>query len=115
MVGGWGASWGGVGRAELVPAPRTRAHPPAPRPYPQLEHGLRGGRLEPRDGPVGAVLECLVFSSRRLEKRLAGPVFYLLQALAGEGLRGWDRQGAGMWASLAGLPEPLSPKVSPQC
>ncbi|XP_059983964.1 gasdermin-D [Lagenorhynchus albirostris] len=47
-----------------------------------LEHGLRGGFLEPRDGPVGAVLECLVFSSRRLEKRLAGPVFYLLQALA---------------------------------
>ncbi|XP_022411152.1 gasdermin-D isoform X3 [Delphinapterus leucas] len=47
-----------------------------------LEHGLRGGLLEPRDGPVGAVLECLVFSSRRLEKRLAGPVFYLLQALA---------------------------------
>ncbi|XP_067568772.1 gasdermin-D isoform X1 [Pseudorca crassidens] len=47
-----------------------------------LEHGLRGGLLESRDGPVGAVLECLVFSSRRLEKRLAGPVFYLLQALA---------------------------------
>ncbi|XP_032465965.1 gasdermin-D isoform X2 [Phocoena sinus] len=47
-----------------------------------LEHGLRGGLLEPRDGPVGAVLECLVSSSRRLEKRLAGPVFYLLQALA---------------------------------
>ncbi|XP_068381795.1 gasdermin-D [Eschrichtius robustus] len=47
-----------------------------------LEHGLRGGLLEPRDGPVGAVLQCLVFSSRRLEEELAGPVFYLLQALA---------------------------------
>ncbi|XP_036686121.1 gasdermin-D isoform X3 [Balaenoptera musculus] len=47
-----------------------------------LEHGLRGGLLEPRDGPVGAVLQCLVSSSRRLEEELAGPVFYLLQALA---------------------------------
>nr|XP_058899323.1 gasdermin-D isoform X2 [Kogia breviceps] len=47
-----------------------------------LERGLRGGPLEPWDGPVGAVLECLVFSSRRLEEELAGPVFYLLQALA---------------------------------
>lgn len=116
--GGWvggGVGRGGAGRAgACAPPPRS---PAAPRPYPQLEHGLHGGLLEPRDGPVGAVLECLVSSSRRLEKRLAGPVFYLLQALAGEGLWGGDRQGAGMWASLAGLPEPpltqgLSPVLS---
>ena len=96
LGGACGASWGGRGGRSwcLRPAPRptpTPAHPPAPRPYPQLEHGLRGGLLEPRDGPVGAVLQCLVFSSRRLEEELAGPVFYLLQALAGEGLRGWGR------------------------
>ncbi|XP_057592833.1 gasdermin-D isoform X2 [Hippopotamus amphibius kiboko] len=47
-----------------------------------LESGLRGGLLEPQEGPVGAVLECLVLSSRRLEEELAGPFFYLLQALA---------------------------------
>uniref|UniRef100_A0A8C3WMK3 Gasdermin D n=1 Tax=Catagonus wagneri TaxID=51154 RepID=A0A8C3WMK3_9CETA len=47
-----------------------------------LEQGLCGGLLEPRDGPVAAILECLVLSCRRLEEELAGPIFYLAQALA---------------------------------
>ncbi|XP_055288261.1 gasdermin-D isoform X2 [Moschus berezovskii] len=38
--------------------------------------------VEPQDGLVGAILESLVLPSGRLEAELAGPVFYLLQALA---------------------------------
>ncbi|XP_043735623.1 gasdermin-D isoform X2 [Cervus elaphus] len=49
---------------------------------PQLEQGLCGGQVEPQDGPVGTILESLVLPSGRLEAELAGPVFYLLQALA---------------------------------
>ncbi|XP_044784353.1 gasdermin-D isoform X3 [Bubalus bubalis] len=48
----------------------------------ELEQGLCGGQVEPRDGPVGAILESLVLPSGQLETELAGPVFYLLQALA---------------------------------
>ncbi|XP_064332833.1 gasdermin-D isoform X1 [Camelus dromedarius] len=48
-----------------------------------LERGLCGGQVEPQDGPVGAILECLVLPSRQLEEELAGPVSYLLGALAG--------------------------------
>ncbi|XP_072805974.1 gasdermin-D isoform X3 [Vicugna pacos] len=47
-----------------------------------LERGLCGGQVEPQDGPVGAILECLVLPSRQLEEELAGPVSYLLGALA---------------------------------
>nr|XP_045377231.1 gasdermin-D isoform X5 [Camelus bactrianus] len=47
-----------------------------------LERGLCGGQGEPQDGPVGAILECLVLPSRQLEEELAGPVSYLLGALA---------------------------------
>uniref|UniRef100_A0A3Q1MQY1 Gasdermin D n=1 Tax=Bos taurus TaxID=9913 RepID=A0A3Q1MQY1_BOVIN len=47
-----------------------------------LEQGLCSGPVEPRDGPVGAILESLVLPSGQLETELAGPVFYLLQALA---------------------------------
>ncbi|XP_058421052.1 gasdermin-D isoform X2 [Diceros bicornis minor] len=46
-----------------------------------LEQGLCCGRVEPLDGPVGAVLECLVHSSRMLEKELACPISYLLGTL----------------------------------
>nr|XP_031546305.1 gasdermin-D [Vicugna pacos] len=48
----------------------------------ELERGLCGGQVEPQDGPVGAILECLVLPSRQLEEELAGPVSYLLGALA---------------------------------
>ncbi|XP_017914164.1 PREDICTED: gasdermin-D isoform X2 [Capra hircus] len=48
----------------------------------ELEQGLCGGQMEPRDGPVGAILESLVLPSGQLEMELADSVFYLLQALA---------------------------------
>lgn len=54
-------------------------------PCPQLEQGLCSGRAEPLHGPAGAVLECLVLQCGTLVEELAGPVFYLLGALAGEG------------------------------
>ena len=66
----------------------------------QLEQGLCGGQVEPRDGPVGAILESLVLPSGQLETELAGPVFYLLQALAGKGLGAG--QGKGKDASSSG-------------
>ncbi|KAB0363780.1 hypothetical protein FD754_007936 [Muntiacus muntjak] len=47
-----------------------------------LEQGLYGGKVEPQEGPVGTILESLVLPSGRLEAELAGPVLYLLQALA---------------------------------
>lgn len=47
-----------------------------------LEQGLCGGQMEPRDGPVGAILESLVLPSGQLEMELTDSVFYLLQALA---------------------------------
>ncbi|XP_017525086.2 gasdermin-D isoform X1 [Manis javanica] len=46
-----------------------------------LEQGLCCGRMEPPDGPAGIILECLVLSSGELEKELAGPILYLLEAL----------------------------------
>ncbi|XP_057353693.1 gasdermin-D isoform X5 [Manis pentadactyla] len=46
-----------------------------------LEQGLCCGRMEPLDGPAGIILECLVLSSGELEKELAGPILYLLEAL----------------------------------
>lgn len=70
--------------------------------------------MEPRDGPVGAILESLVLPSGQLEMELADSVFYLLQALAGKGLGAG--QGKGRDASSSGWPlEALSPEVSPQC
>lgn len=87
---------------------------PTPPECPQLEQGLCGGQVEPQDGPVGTILESLVLPSGRLEAELAGPVFYLLQALAGKGLG--EGQGRGRDVSSSGWPlEALSPKVSPQC
>uniref|UniRef100_A0A8D2CDU4 Gasdermin D n=2 Tax=Sus scrofa TaxID=9823 RepID=A0A8D2CDU4_PIG len=47
-----------------------------------LEQGLCGGLVEPQEGPAGAMLECLVLACRRLEREVAGPIFYLVQALA---------------------------------
>ncbi|XP_058132113.1 gasdermin-D [Dasypus novemcinctus] len=47
-----------------------------------LEQGLCCDRLEPQDGPGGAVLECLVLPSREVVQELAVPVLYLLGALA---------------------------------
>lgn len=94
---------------EQIPARPAHPHPPgAPtwsRAYPalltptppgclQLEQGLCSGQVEPQDGPVGTILESLVLSSGQLEAELAGPVFYLLQGLAGKGL-GRGREGAG--------------------
>ncbi|PNI46127.1 GSDMD isoform 16, partial [Pan troglodytes] len=46
-----------------------------------LEQGQSLGPVEPLDGPAGAVLECLVFSSGVLVLELAIPVVYLLGAL----------------------------------
>lgn len=64
---------------------------------PQLEQGLCSGRAEPLSGPAGAVLECLVLHCRTLVDELARPVFYLLEALAGEGPLG--RCGGLGWGS----------------
>ncbi|XP_036904827.1 gasdermin-D isoform X2 [Sturnira hondurensis] len=47
-----------------------------------LEQGLSCGRAEPLQGPAGRVLECLVLSCGTLVEELAGPVSYLLGALA---------------------------------
>ncbi|XP_054446537.1 gasdermin-D [Pteronotus mesoamericanus] len=47
-----------------------------------LEQGLCCGRAEPLQGPAGSVLECLVLPCRTLVEELAGPVNYLLGALA---------------------------------
>lgn len=98
------------GRPHLEQVPARPDHPHSP----QLEQGLCGGQVEPQDGPVGTILESLVLPSGRLEAELAGPVFYLLQALAGKGLG--EGQGRGRDVSSSGWPlEALSPKVSPQC
>ncbi|XP_059528442.1 gasdermin-D isoform X1 [Myotis daubentonii] len=47
-----------------------------------LEQGLCCGRVEPLQGPVGDILECLVLPGRTLVEELAGPIAYLLEALA---------------------------------
>lgn len=47
-----------------------------------LEQGLCCGQAEPLQGPAGRVLECLVLPCRTLVEELAGPVTYLLGALA---------------------------------
>ncbi|XP_075405303.1 gasdermin-D isoform X1 [Tenrec ecaudatus] len=46
-----------------------------------LEQGLSSKRVEPRDSPEGAVLECLVLHSRELARELTAPIYYLLGAL----------------------------------
>ncbi|XP_041625603.1 gasdermin-D isoform X1 [Vulpes lagopus] len=48
-----------------------------------LEQGLFCGWVAPLEGPVGAVLECLVHTSRALEEQLARPVLYLVDLLTG--------------------------------
>lgn len=47
-----------------------------------LDQGLYCRRMEPLPGPAGDVLECLVLPCRTLVEDLAGPIHYLLQALA---------------------------------
>ncbi|XP_054564561.1 gasdermin-D isoform X2 [Eptesicus fuscus] len=47
-----------------------------------LEQGLSRGRAEPLQGPAGDILECLVRPCRTLVEDLAGPIAYLLGALA---------------------------------
>ncbi|XP_070248577.1 gasdermin-D [Myotis yumanensis] len=47
-----------------------------------LEQGLCCGRVEPLKGPAGDILECLVSSGWTLVGELAGPIAYLLEALA---------------------------------
>ncbi|KAF3822813.1 hypothetical protein GH733_008187 [Mirounga leonina] len=47
-----------------------------------LEQGLCCGSVAPLDGPVDALLECLVQSSGELETHLAGSILYLVEALA---------------------------------
>lgn len=47
-----------------------------------LEQGLCGRLLEPQEGLVGAILECLMLSSGQLEQELSAGVLYLLDALA---------------------------------
>ncbi|XP_027949316.1 gasdermin-D isoform X3 [Eumetopias jubatus] len=47
-----------------------------------LERGLCCGSVARLDGPVDAVLECLVHTSGELEVHLAGPILYLVEALA---------------------------------
>ncbi|XP_015426877.1 PREDICTED: gasdermin-D isoform X2 [Myotis davidii] len=47
-----------------------------------LEQGLCCGRVEPLQGPMGDILECLVLPDRMLVEELAGPIAYLLEALA---------------------------------
>lgn len=69
-------------RGRGSPCLAKQAHQP---PVSQLEQGLCCGRMEPPDGPAGIILECLVLSSGELEKELAGPILYLLEALDGEG------------------------------
>ncbi|XP_016075669.1 PREDICTED: gasdermin-D [Miniopterus natalensis] len=47
-----------------------------------LEQGLCCGRMEPLHSPAGEVLECLVLPCRAPVEELAGPITYLLGALA---------------------------------
>ncbi|XP_077022717.1 gasdermin-D isoform X1 [Tamandua tetradactyla] len=46
-----------------------------------LEQGLSCGQVEPQDGLVGMVIECVVLSSRHVVEELALPIVYLLGAL----------------------------------
>ncbi|XP_032271702.1 gasdermin-D isoform X3 [Phoca vitulina] len=48
----------------------------------ELEQGLCCGSVAPLDGPVDALLKCLVQSSGELEVHLASPILYLVEALA---------------------------------
>ncbi|XP_046930233.1 gasdermin-D [Lynx rufus] len=47
----------------------------------ELEQGLCCGWLASPDAPGGAILECLVQSSGKVEEELARPILYLVQAL----------------------------------
>ncbi|XP_004400813.1 PREDICTED: gasdermin-D [Odobenus rosmarus divergens] len=47
-----------------------------------LERGMCCGSVAPLDGPVDALLECLVHTSGELDVHLAGPILYLVEALA---------------------------------
>lgn len=107
-VSKWGRA-GGAGEACAQPATLT-----CPTLCPQLEQGLCCGRVEePLHGPGRAILDCMVLTSGVLEKDLAGPISYLLGALAGEGALGQVGRGQGFpsWAFW----NPLSPTVSTQC
>lgn len=94
--------------------PAHRAHGPSL--CPQLEQGLFCGWVAPLEGPVGAVLECLVHTSRALEEQLARPVLYLVDLLTGEPLLGRGRSGqdAGFssWAFCTLLTSSLLPGLN---
>lgn len=98
--------WGARGRG--LPWPAGSTGPLCP----QLEQGLCCGQVEPLQGPVGDILECLVLPDRTLVEELAGPIAYLLEALAGEGPRAG--QVGSWWAPQRGFLEPLLSRVSPQ-
>ncbi|XP_035887377.1 gasdermin-D isoform X2 [Phyllostomus discolor] len=70
-----------------------------------LEQGLCCGRAEPVPGPAGPVLECLVLPCRTPVEELAGPVAYLLGALAA--LSGAQRLLLAEALEASALPEPL--------
>ena len=76
---------------------------------PQLEQGLCCGWVASPDAPGGAILECLVQSSGKVEEELARPILYLVQALTGERLLGWrgvqvGRREMGFSSWLSGTP-----------
>ncbi|XP_045037562.2 gasdermin-D isoform X2 [Desmodus rotundus] len=70
-----------------------------------LEQGLCCGRAEPLQGPAGHVLECLVLPCRTLVNELAGPVTYLLGALAA--LSEAQRMLLAEVLEASALPEPF--------
>ena len=100
---GWGLATGVATLAARLTSPLC----------PQLEQGLCCGRAEPLQGPAGHVLECLVLPCRTLVNELAGPVTYLLGALAGEGPLGVGQVGAGLWGFQLGLRSPPHPRSLP--
>lgn len=93
---------GGEAGAACTQPVRLTAHP-----CPQLEKSQFSSLTEPLPSPVDSILECLVLPSGELVQELADPIFYLLDALAGEGTPGWSRCGQGGGLSHLGLPEPL--------
>lgn len=71
-----------------------------------LQQGIRTGRVEQQDGPVGAILECLVASSRELEVQLTKHAVYLLGALSV--LSGAQRVLLAQELQARALAQPLS-------
>lgn len=82
-------------------------------PSPKLEQGQQFGRVEPLSGPAGAILECLVLPGRTVVKELAGPIFYLLEALAGEGPGAGQVGGRDVGLPSWAFPSPSHPRSLP--